>query len=374
MFISTPYTGHVHPSLNVVESMVRAGHHVTYILTEKWRSEIESRGAKLLAYEQSAKLTPMLRDAYHLALRAGAEYDAIVYDQLFFLGRILGEKLVKPAVRLFASVAVNEKIMADFMQSGGFMGVFRSQTIRHMWTKDVMKGIDGSIADWTNEVASYPLDCNIVFTERWFQPNENNFPSDKYHFVGPSIPMMTSKRQIPWAQLPHPILYVTLGTVSNRNRQFFIKCFRAFDNEKVSVIVSLGNGLPVSAFSKVPSNFHLYSYVPQVEVLSHADVFITHCGLNSVHQAVCAGVPMVAIPISNDQLTNGKRVAELGLGVLLNKRKLTPTILKNATVKALNDTDIKQTVKKAQHQIRQSDAGERAVKEITDYIQSISTQ
>lgn len=48
------------------------------------------------------------------------------------------------------------------------------------------------------------------------------------------------------------------------------------------------------------------SWVPQVEVLSHEAVggFVTHCGWNSVLEAVCAGVPMVAWPLYAEQKIN----------------------------------------------------------------------
>ncbi|KAL5718354.1 hypothetical protein ACHQM5_011264 [Ranunculus cassubicifolius] len=48
------------------------------------------------------------------------------------------------------------------------------------------------------------------------------------------------------------------------------------------------------------------SWAPQVEVLSHDSIggFVTHCGWNSVLEAVCAGVPMVAWPLYAEQRLN----------------------------------------------------------------------
>ncbi|KAF8013323.1 hypothetical protein BT93_I1232 [Corymbia citriodora subsp. variegata] len=48
------------------------------------------------------------------------------------------------------------------------------------------------------------------------------------------------------------------------------------------------------------------SWAPQVAVLNHESVggFVTHCGWNSVLEAVCAGVPMIAWPLYAEQRQN----------------------------------------------------------------------
>ncbi|XP_022890344.1 UDP-glycosyltransferase 88B1-like [Olea europaea var. sylvestris] len=52
--------------------------------------------------------------------------------------------------------------------------------------------------------------------------------------------------------------------------------------------------------------FVVKSWAPQVEVLRHKSVggFVTHCGWNSVLEALCAGVPMVAWPLYAEQKFN----------------------------------------------------------------------
>ncbi|XP_042482089.1 UDP-glycosyltransferase 88F3-like [Macadamia integrifolia] len=54
------------------------------------------------------------------------------------------------------------------------------------------------------------------------------------------------------------------------------------------------------------------SWAPQVEVLSRESVggFVTHCGWNSVLEAVCAGVPMLAWPLYAEQEVNKEVLVE----------------------------------------------------------------
>ena len=109
-----------------------------------------------------------------------------------------------------------------------------------------------------------------------------------------------------------PIVYISLGSIIS-NKGFCRECIKAFGSTGFSVILNTGRISPES-LGTIPENIHAYSFVPQIEVLSHTDVFLTHCGMNSVNEALTLGVPMVAMPFLNDQITNAKRIVELGLG------------------------------------------------------------
>ncbi|XP_022769551.1 UDP-glycosyltransferase 74G1-like [Durio zibethinus] len=78
--------------------------------------------------------------------------------------------------------------------------------------------------------------------------------------------------------------------------------------------------------AKLPNNFIeetsekglVVTWSPQLEVLSHESIgcFLTHCGFNSVLEALSLGVPMLAMPQWTDQGTNAKYVEDVwGIGI-----------------------------------------------------------
>ncbi len=73
----------------------------------------------------------------------------------------------------------------------------------------------------------------------------------------------------------------------------------------------------VQARYREMDQLHFFSRVPQLRVLEHADVFITHGGMGSVKEAIEYGVPMLAYPLDlkYDQPGNGLKIEHHGLGL-----------------------------------------------------------
>ena len=127
---------------------------------------------------------------------------------------------------------------------------------------------------------------NIVFTARELQPN-SSIIDDSFLFVGPSINPQTRNEDFPFDALGQkPVIYLSLGTVHHINVEFYSTCFKAFADHPAQFILSVGRHANINELGPIPSNFIVRTYVPQLEVLQHADVFITHGGINSVHEGL----------------------------------------------------------------------------------------
>jgi MGT family glycosyltransferase len=88
------------------------------------------------------------------------------------------------------------------------------------------------------------------------------------------------------------------------------------------LVLSIGANLDSSKITPLAANTIVVKNAPQLEVLKRASLCITHAGLNTALESLSAGVPMVAIPITNDQPGVAARVAYTRTGVVLNAKKL----------------------------------------------------
>jgi len=68
----------------------------------------------------------------------------------------------------------------------------------------------------------------------------------------------------------------------------------------------------------VKPNVRVVEYADQWEALRESDVFITHHGLNSTHEAVFNRVPMISYPFFGDQPALAAKCRRFGSAVPLN--------------------------------------------------------
>jgi UDP:flavonoid glycosyltransferase YjiC (YdhE family) len=87
----------------------------------------------------------------------------------------------------------------------------------------------------------------------------------------------------------------------------------------IRAVISLGGtGIDPGALAALERpNVRVERYVDQWRALRDADLFVTHHGLNSTHEAIIEGVPMISYPFVWDQPGLAAACARLGLAVPL---------------------------------------------------------
>jgi zeaxanthin glucosyltransferase len=85
----------------------------------------------------------------------------------------------------------------------------------------------------------------------------------------------------------------------------------------------------------IPDSWLVRSFLPQVTLLGHAALAVTHGGNNSVTEAMSAGVPLLVLPFSTDQFAGAAALDTAGFGLSLDPNTATPTELRRAAAALL---------------------------------------
>ncbi len=315
LMVNVPYAGHVNPTLQLAKELVKRGHQVVYINAEEFRSQIEKTKATFVPYinfpqkvSERKKKRECFKAAYDTAISLEDSFDLLIYEMLFYPGIEIARKKGIPCVRQFSQPAWN----VETMKEAPALLRLSAQIIDMQMMGKKRAGYMNLKNDTLMKAIVYDEpDMNVVYVPERFQKKREYFNA-KYIFMIPSREFEQSAINIPYEKMKQPIIYISLGSIIS-SRIFYKKCIKALKNKDMSVILNMGKVNP-NTLGEMPENIYAYSFVPQIDVLKHADVFVTHCGMNSINEAVQAEVPMIAIPFLNDQVENARQCVNLGLG------------------------------------------------------------
>ena len=327
-----PAHGHTNPTLGLVKALTEAGHQVWYFSFEEFREKIENAGATFIGcdgydfeMEDKGNADRVGKDKVYatellvsstLALdemtsRVIGEIkpDIVVSDSVAFWGKLAAMKHGLPYVSSTTTFAFN-KYSAKYMQESAW-DIARMLVALPRINKQLKRLRDeGYPVKSLLDIVQNDNDTNtIVYTSKYFQPCSETF-SDRYHFIGPSIRPVTK----PMEKTADKLVYISMGTV-NQNMEFYRNCIHALGQTDWQVIISMGTN--PEHYDQLPDNIHIYESVDQMAVLSIADAFITHCGMNSASEGLYFQVPLVLFPQTPEQDAVARRTEELSAGIRL---------------------------------------------------------
>ena len=338
VFFCIPAHGHTNPTLEVVRELVSRGHHVRYYSYEMMRTKIEAAGAEYVpcdGYDFELKLTPQdaARLGKDLALSTHVlvettmaldemvcrdmerlKPDCIVADSMAVWGKAVAKKLDIPFVSSTTTFAFNKHSAKIMKQSPWqLLGMlFAMPKINRDLKRLQDKGYP--IRNILDIIQNDENTDTVVYTSPEFQPCSETF-SEKYAFVGPSI----RPAECVFEKTREKLVYISMGTVNNDMLPLYRSCIAALAGTPYQVVLSVGNMVAMEDFGVLPENVAVYPRVDQIAVLQQADVFLTHCGMNSVSEGLYFGVPLVMLPQTAEQQGVAERVCQVGAGKKLQK-------------------------------------------------------
>ncbi|MED4117160.1 macrolide family glycosyltransferase [Priestia megaterium] len=385
LFLNYPGEGHVNPTLALVEELLKKGEEVVYYCIEEYRNKIEKTGATFHPYKNFTRnadlvkkmakrmdplemLLYMVRSADTVIegvledIRA-EKYDYVIYDNNFAAGWMIADILNIPKISSCTTFAIDEEVFSNVMKSRGEIDK-TSPTYQEL--EEILKKWRqkyGITINDNHKLMSCPGDITLVYTSRSYQPRAEKF-DNSFIFVGPSIAPRKDVETLSLKNIPGKLIFISMGTIFNQQPELYTTCFEAFQEIQATVILSVGKQTDISQFKDIPSNFIIRNYVPQLEILEQADVFITHGGMNSTSEGLYFGVPLVVMPVVGDQLIVANRIEELGAGLQLNRQELDAITLRNTTEQVLSNSSFREKSLEIGKSLRDSGGYKKAVEVI----------
>ena len=403
-------TGHLNTMLPLGKELKRRGHRVTTIGILDAEAKTLAAGLEFVAYgtEEYSKgstaealnhlsklsglaairytitllkdwTNVLLRDAPQVIKNAGV--DALLIDQASSGGSI-ADFLDIPFITICSAVVLNQDenvphYSSNWKYNPAWWAKLRN---RATWTfyntlgKPIKKVVAEYRRQWNLPLYSDPNKVGSLYSVGPYsqlaqisqQPAELEFPRENlpkcFHFTGPYHYSGTREPvSFPWDQLTgKPLIYASMGTVQNRLVDIFYQIAAACEGLDAQLVISLGGSATPESLPNLAGNPLVVEYAPQLEILQKATLTITHAGMNTTLECLSNAVPMVAIPIANDQPGVAARIAWTGAGAAIPLKGLTVPRLRTAISQVLTQPSYKQNALRLQKAIKRAGGVTRA--------------
>lgn len=333
-----PAYGHINSNLYLMRRLSEEGFRVIYYSTDQFQRDIERNGCEYRSYPLEAAAIDLtdgrkLLKLYRLILTftrdmlpvllAQAKKEApcgVIFDSLALWGRAVGTLLRIPSYSFYSIAAISGILSRGFLAyASGFTGDFFKYAgeIPEAWScRRYLKKEYGLSGLDMLHVLMNKGDKNLMGYSRRFQPGGGAFGED-YLFLGPMAAYRSAGDTGGELPLMENVIYISLGTVFNRNERLMEEVIRQFGETEYRVVMAWDAG--EDRRWRIPDNFIVRPFVNQSQVMKQAALFITAGGMNSVHEAILRGVPCLMCPQQGEQLINAKQIERLGFGTILGK-------------------------------------------------------
>jgi MGT family glycosyltransferase len=229
---------------------------------------------------------------------------------------------------------------------------------RHTWDIPLLRRVD----DTFSPLAQISQLCPAFDFPRRELP-------ESFHYIGS---MAASRRadpddRFPWDWLDcRPLIFASVGTVPvPTNLRVLRTIMDACRGLPVQLVLALGKWSEKQdsfreKLGPSPENVLVVDFAPQLALLDRATLLVTHAGVNTVLEAICRAVPMVALPRSADQPGMGSRIERAGIGLRASFDRCTPAELRRLIERVLAEESFQQRSREMQQAMLAAGGAQRA--------------
>ncbi len=160
------------------------------------------------------------------------------------------------------------------------------------------------------------------------------------------------------------VVYLTMGTVWNRNLEVFRMVIEAARDDDIALVVTVGRENDPAILGPQRDNVHVHRYIPQGVVLPRCDAVVSHGGAGTTLGALAFGVPLLVLPQGADQYANAERVVAAGAGRQLLKGDLSIDAIRDSLRRVLRDASYRRSAERIQTEIHDMPPARDAISRI----------
>ena len=345
LFTTTPGRGHYHPMLALADALAERGHEIAWAAAEPVCVRLRERGYAAMAsgapepraglslldrYPEFASVPPAERPNFLFAKIFGPERAAGMFEDLLPLAREWS-----PSVMVCEQAELAGPIVAAELGIPNVTHAFGHPlpAARVARAGDAMRPL------WEARGLTAP-----PFAGTYQHVYVDMYPEALKAYGNDHIPDILKRR--PHDPAPAaaptevPLVYVTFGTVFNRDLSLIATVVEGVRTLPVKVVVTLGPGNEPAALGEQPANVHVAEYIPQADLLPRCAAVASHAGSGTFLAALAQGLPQLVLPQAADQFLNASAAAQAGVAREIPPGEITAQRVREELERVLHDPAI----------------------------------
>lgn len=334
------FASHFASVKSITQDLKAFGADICVWTDEKFKNELIARGIQfqnLFAHNtpddcdpntipRSVRLTAFSVQNYEFILRSVMDWapDLILVEGFTLLGKLISETLEIPWILLNSSHIPNGKIYRKLVEDE-FPKQFSDICLKSV---EILKSRFGYLDATPFDFIVDPSPYGTIHFEPQQWPHYYGSGHREVHYWGSSIiSPVVARRNRPRSEKSIR-LYAAFGTMVwnywPENAYAIIRELASVSGENnIALTVGLGGSEIGHRMCKDLSNAKIDIQLSsnQIVELEESDIFVTHNGLNSTHEAVRKRVPMLSVPFVGDQNSLARQSSNFGLGLTARDTK-----------------------------------------------------
>jgi zeaxanthin glucosyltransferase len=221
----------------------------------------------------------------------------------------------------------------------------------------------GLDVDWSDPLVGISKIAWLTQTPKEFDFQSSYWPPQFRHMGPFHDGLGRNDPDFPWDRLTgEPLIYASMGTLQNGLESVFSTIAEAVSTRPgMQLVLSVGPILDPKQIRSLPANTIVVNRAPQIELLKRSALCITHAGLNTALESLTQGVPMVAIPVTNDQPGVAARIAYTKTGAFVPLKEMTAPRLSSLIGDVLSNPEYRRNARNMRQSIAKTNGLESAV-------------